>query len=184
MGFILYSLSGLLTFVHSKHNSVKKIFLILMIIPLLAFGMHKYYISLTKIDYIQEKEEVQITMRFFIDDVERALNKRFKKEFELDTKDELEKTDSFLNLYVKQKFLIKINGKDMNYTFLGKEYENDVMFIYLDLTGIKSITSIEVTSRMLYEEFPEQQNYIKLNINDQKKTFILMKDSDKDMLKF
>lgn len=163
---------------------MKKIYLILLILPLFAFGLHKYYISLTKIDYIKEKEEVQITMRFFIDDVEKALNKRFKKDFELDTKDEPEKTDVFLNLYVKQKFFIKIDGKEMNYTFLGKEYENDVMYIYLDLTDIKSVTSIEVTSRMLYEEFPEQQNYIKLNINGQKKTFILMKDSDKDMLKF
>jgi len=163
---------------------VKKIFLILIIIPLFAFGLHKYYISLTKIDYIKEKEEVQITMRFFIDDVEKALNDRFKKEFELDTKEEPENTDNFLNLYVKQKFILKINGQDTNYSFLGKEYDNDIMYIYLDLTDIKSINSIEVTSRMLYEEFPEQQNYVKLNINGKKKTFVLRKDSDKDMLKF
>ena len=163
---------------------MKKSFLILIILPLFAFGLHKYYISLTKIDYIKEKEEVQVTMRFFIDDVEKALNDRFKKDFELDTKEELEKTDVFLNLYIKQKFKIKINGQDMNYTFLGKEYDNNIMYIYLDMTGIKSITAIEVTSRMLYEEFPEQQNYIKLNINGRKKTFLLRKDSDKDMLKF
>ncbi len=167
-----------------KKLLVKKIFLILIILPLFSFGLHKYYISLTKIDYIKEKEEVQVTMRFFIDDVEKVLNKRFKKDFELDTKDELEKTDTFLNLYVKQKFKIKINGEDINYIFLGKEYDNDVIYIYLDITDIKTITSIEVTSRMLYEEFPEQQNFIKLNINDRKKTFLLRQDSDKDMLKF
>jgi hypothetical protein len=163
---------------------VKKFFLILFIIPLFGFGLHKYYISLTKIDYIKEKEEVQITMRFFIDDVERVLNNRFKKEFELDTENELEKTDNYLSLYIRQKFTIQINDQDINYTFLGKEYDNDIMYIYLDITDIKEITSIEVINRMLFEEFPEQQNYIKLNINNTKKTFILIKDSDKEMLKF
>ncbi len=162
---------------------MRKIYILLFIIPLMSFGLHKYYISLTKIEYVKEKEEVQITMRFFIDDVEKVLNKRFKKEFELATQNEFEKTDNYLSLYIRQKFSIKINDRDINYTYLGKEYDNDVMYIYLDISDIKEIKSIEVTSRMLYEEFPEQQNYVKLNIDGTRKTFILLKDSDRDMLK-
>ena len=37
---------------------------------------------------------------------------------------------------------------------------------------------------MLMETFDEQENYIKLNINNIEKTFILIKANDKEMLKF
>lgn len=150
----------------------------------MGFGMHKYYISITKINYVKEKKDVQIVMRYFIDDVETCLNERFKKSFELDTPDELGKTDNFLNLYVHQKFKVRINGKDTGFKYLGKEYKNDLILIYLEIQPIDSIEEIEVQNRMLFETFSEQQNLIKLNINDVKKTFILTKNADTDLLKF
>ncbi|MEN8124144.1 MAG: DUF6702 family protein [Bacteroidota bacterium] len=162
----------------------KKIILILTVLPLFAFTLHKYYISLTKIDYIQEKESVQITMRFFIDDVEKTINNRFNKSFELATENELSEANKFIALYINQKFNIKINNQVKTYQYLGKEYENDVVYFYLEITDIENIKALEVQNRMLFEEFEEQQNYIKLNIYNQQKTFILIKDNDKDLLKF
>ena len=155
-----------------------------MILPLLAFTLHKYYISLTKIDYIKEKKAVQITMRFFIDDVENTINSRFNNSFELATKNELSDSDKFLALYINQKFKVTINDQVKSYEYLGKEYENDVVYFYLEITNVENIKSIEVQNRMLFEEFEEQQNFIKLNINNQHKTFILIRNNDKDLLKF
>lgn len=163
---------------------LKKILLVLIILPLFAFTLHKYYISLTKIDYIKEKETVQITMRFFIDDIEKTINNRFNKSFELATKNELSDSDKFIALYINQKFHLKINDQEKNYDYIGKEYENDVVYFYLEINDIKIINSIEVQNKMLFEEFQEQQNFIKLNINKQNKTFILIKDNDKDLLIF
>ncbi len=163
---------------------IKKILLVLFILPLFAFTLHKYYISLTKIDYVKENKTVQITMRFFIDDIEKTLNDRFQKSFELATKNELKKTDNYIALYINQKFYIKINDQEQSYDYLGKEYENDVVYFYLEIVDIKNISTIEVQNKMLFEEFEEQQNFIKLNINNQHKTFILIKDNDKDLLNF
>ena len=163
---------------------IKKILLVLFILPLFAFTLHKYYISLTKIDYVKENKTVQITMRFFIDDIEKTLNNRFQKSFELATKNELKKTDNYIALYINQKFHIKINDQEQSYDYLGKEYENDVVYFYLEIVDIKNISTIEVQNKMLFEEFEEQQNFIKLNINNQHKTFILIKDNDKDLLNF
>ena len=163
---------------------IKKILLVLFILPLFAFTLHKYYISLTKIDYVKENKTVQITMRFFIDDIEKTLNDRFQKSFELATKNELKKTDNYIALYINQKFYIKINDQEQSYDYLGKEYENDVVYFYLEIVDIKDISTIEVQNKMLFEEFEEQQNFIKLNINNQHKTFILIKDNDKDLLNF
>ncbi len=164
-------------------NFQKKLIL-LLIIPLLAFSAHKYYISLTKIDFIETKKTVQITMRFFIDDIENALQSRYNTNLELATKDENKKANFFIEKYIGQKFKITINEEEKTHKYLGKEYDNDVVFFYLEIIDIDKIDKIEVQNNMLMETFEEQENYIKLNINDIKKTFILIKANDKEMLKF
>ena len=164
-------------------NPANKLFL-LVIIPLLAFGMHKYYISLTKIDFIENEKMVQITMRFFIDDIENTLENRFDIKLELDTENENKKANTFLEKYIVSKFKVIINENVKTLNFLGKEYENDVVFFYLEITDIETVNKIEVQNRMLFEEFPEQENYIKFNINKSKKTYILSKKNDKEMLNF
>jgi len=158
--------------------------IILLIIPLFAFSAHKYYISLTKIDYIKDKKEVQITMRFFIDDIENTLQNRFNISLELATKQENKKANFYLETYITQKFKVNINDEDKVYRYLGKEYDNDVVFFYLEISDIENINKIVVQNSMLFEEFEEQENYVKLNINNIKKTFILIKANDKEMLKF
>ena len=155
----------------------------LLIIPLLAFGIHKHYISLTKVDYIKEKQTVQITMKFFLDDIELALENRMEQPMELGTKDENKLADKFLETYVRQKFKIWINEKEMSYSYLGKEYDNNEIFFYLELENIVEINSITIENSMLFETFEEQQNYIKLTLESLQKTFILVKANVKEMLK-
>ncbi|MGB5243493.1 MAG: DUF6702 family protein [Lutimonas sp.] len=157
---------------------------ILLSLVFLSFSVHKYYVSVTEIKFAEQKKELQISMRFFIDDVEAVLNQRFEKEFYLSTKKELNDVDNYLKLYIDQKFQIKINGKPISARYLGKEYENDVVYFYLLADKISSVNVIEVTSTMLFEKFEDQENYIQLNINDQRNTFILTKRNDKEMLKY
>lgn len=154
-----------------------------MVLPTLAFGLHEYYISLTKVDYIAEKESVQIIMRFFIDDLEKVLETRTELPMELATKNEHENTDRFLEAYIRAKFKVDINGRDQTYTYLGKEYEHDIVYIYLEIENVKEIKSIQVQNAMLFEEFESQQNFIKLTLGEIQKTFILVKANDKEMLK-
>ena len=157
---------------------------VLLSLVFLSFSAHKYYVSVTEIKFAEQKQELQISMRFFIDDLEAVLNQRFDKEFFLSTKKELTDADNYLKLYIDQKFQIKINGQSITARYLGKEYENDVVYFYLLADKISSVNVIEVTNTMLYEKFEDQENYIQLNINDQRNTFILTKTNDKEMLKY
>ena len=165
-------------------HPLKKYTFLLLIIPLLSFTLHKYYLSLTKIDYIKESKSIQITMRIFIDDLESTLNKINNKSFELDTKAELEDANIYIEKYLLKQFEVNINGSLKNYKYLGKKYENDVVFLFAEIENISVIKSIEIKNRILMDAFPEQQNIIKLNINNKKKSFILTARNDNDLLKF
>ena len=161
-----------------------KILFLILIIPLFAFGLHKYYISLTKINFVEKEKSVQITMRFFVDDIEKALESRYEIELELATEKENEKANVYLEKYIASKFEIIINENVKLFRYLGKEYENDVVFFYLEIIDIEMINQISVQNRMLFEDFPDQENFVQLNINNSRKTFVLHKDNDKEMLNF
>ena len=156
---------------------------LLLIMPMLALGVHKHYISLTKVDFIKEKEVIQVTMKFFIDDIELALENRHGEAMELTTKEENKMADKFLEGYIRRKFTVWVNEEEKAYSYLGKEYENNEVFFYLELKNISDIKTIEVQNSMLFEEFEEQQNYIKLKIENVKKTFILVKANNREKLK-
>lgn len=106
-----------------------KLLILLLFIPLLSFTAHQYYISMTQVDFVPEKKTLQITMRFFIDDIENTLEKRYQTELELATDKENKKSDFYLEKYISQKLFININSRENTYTYLGKEYKNDVVFL-------------------------------------------------------
>lgn len=161
---------------------LKKLVLLLLI-PLMAFTLHKYYISLTQIDYKAQEKNLQITMRLFTDDVEKTLNANFKKDFKLDTPQELASTNQLIAYYINNHFKVIVNGKPLNIKFLGKEYENDLVYFYIEINDVATIKSIEIENTILMDEFEEQQNIIKLNIGKVLKTMILVRSNDKDLLK-
>ena len=157
---------------------------ILILLPLFAFTMHKYYLSSTKIEYKKESKTIQITMRFFIDDLQETINRTYNKKFELALPNEPEEIDSLINNYISKKLDVIINTNKKAHSFLVKEYNNDEIYLYLEIENVEYINSIEIKNNTLMEIFPEQQNIIKLYINDLKKTFLLTKQKDKDSLKF
>lgn len=149
---------------------------------MLAFSLHKFYVSTIRVEYKPTNKTLQITMRVFIDDLQETINKNFDKNYELALPNEPKEVDSFIQQYITKMFSIKINDKNVTYHYLGKEYESDMAFIYMEIENVTSIKSIEIRDEMLFDMFPDQKNIIKLFINDTKKTFFLTVDKQSDLL--
>jgi hypothetical protein len=162
----------------------KQKYLVFFLIPLFAFTMHKYYISLTKVEYKKESKSIQVTMRIFIDDLQETINTTYNKDFELALPNGSKEIDTIISNYLTGKFKVKINNIEKPYSYIGKEYENDVVYLYLEINNIETINTIEIKNNMMMEIFSDQKNIIKLNINNTKKTFFLTNQKDKDLLKF
>ena len=151
---------------------------------LMAFSVHKYYISFTKIDYVEKSSSLQIIMQVFTDDLQNGLDTQFSIKSELDTDRELAESDTYVEDYIKDKFFIYVNKQKMPLQYLGKKYDKDETKLYIEIEQIETIERIEVKNRMLMELFEDQQNIIKLKIKGKKKSFILTEKDDKDLLKF
>lgn len=162
----------------------KKTLLILFLISLLSFSVHKYYLSLTEIVFNKEKQSIEIIINVFIDDIETVLNKNNGIDLRLDTPKELKKNDLYFKTYLQKNLHIKINGEEKKLQYLGKEYEGDLVYFYIEILNTSTLNTIEITNKILVKNFPKQQNLIKIKKGNQHKSVLLTQEKDKSLLKF
>ena len=162
----------------------KNYLIILLILPLFAFTLHKYYISLCEIEYIEEQKSLQITVGMFIDDLELTLNKNHQTKLNLATELELKSIDEHYEEYLNKHFIITINNEPKNYNYIGKEYEDDIVRFYLEVINIEELKSIEISNTSLFRDFKDQKNIIKIKAFNKHKTLYLTHKNYKDLLNF
>lgn len=164
----------------------KLLFLVTMLLVTLSSftTLHKFYVSVTQIEYKEDQKSLQIISRIFIDDIEEVLRKRYDESLVLVSEKEEAQINQYLDRYLQQKLSIVVNGKEVAFTFIGKEYDNDLVLCYLEATDISSLESITVSNLALMDFFDEQQNIIHVKKGNKRKSLILEKEKDKGMLKF
>ena len=162
----------------------KNYLIILLILPLVAFTLHKYYISLCEIEYNDEQRSLQITMGMFIDDLEFTLNKNHNSTLNLATDNEVENIDEYYNNYLNEHFKVIVNSESKGFEYIGKEYDDDIVRFYLEITNIQELKSIEVINNSLFKYFKNQQNIIKIKAFNKNKTFYLTPNNDKGLLNY
>ena len=161
-----------------------KVTILICSLSFLAFtSIHEYYVSVTQIDYSKEKQSVQITSRLFLSDIESILRQRYDKSISFGDTEETKNANKYIEQYLREKLSIKINGENVNFVFIGKEYDYDIMKCYLEIPRIKNIQSIEVSNKLLFDFIEEQQNIVKTNINSKQKSFLLTFQNNSFFLK-
>lgn len=162
-----------------------KVFILLLVFPLVsATSAHKFYVSITKIEYVKEKNSIQIIAKIFTDDMEKALRQRYDRLIFLDSKKETTAAEEDLKRYILQKIKIKVNGKSVQLNYIGKEYDTDMVVAYMEVTDVKELKTIKIENKILMEIFPEQQNIIHLKTSKNRRSLILDKDDSSGKLNF
>lgn len=162
-----------------------KLLLFFVLIPLVSFTtLHKYYVSVTEIEFVKDEKSVQIISRIFIDDFEAVLRARYDEGLTLIGENEKDVVEYYIEKYLKEKIKITINGNIEEFNFIGEEYEDDIMLCYLEIQDVEQISSIKVENKLLFDLFPDQKNIVRFKINSVNKSILLIKENDKGLLNF
>ena len=145
---------------------------------------HKYYVSVTQVDFVPQEKAVQIISRLFVDDIENVLQTNFNDTLIIAGPQEPEIVNTYLQDYFNTRFLVNINGKPTKIDFLGKEYEGDIMKCYLEISDVTQIDSFEISNKVLFDLTEDQKNIIKTKIDGKQSSFILDVNSYKKVLNF
>ncbi len=161
---------------------MKKTIFILFLLPLFSFNLHKIHVSLTNIVYKKESKTLQITTRIFIDDIENTINKKYGLKLEFDTEKETSETDKYLKKYFEENLKITLDNQEITLSYLGKEYDEDIVYVYFEMENIPDFKQIEVKNTVLFDLFDDQQNIIKIKDETTQKTFFLKPNHFKEIL--
>ena len=147
--------------------------------------LHPLYISVTQVSYNTQSENVEIAIKVFADDLEKAIKPlNNDKPLHLNTKQEIANTDVLIQNYLVKSFKIKINGKAANLKWVGKEYETDnATWCYFEVPS-RSIKTIAVHNTIFTEIYPKQNNIVQIQTTKGKRSLLLSKDNFEGTLVF
>lgn len=164
---------------------MRKSILIFFLIPLLSFSVvHKYYVALTEIEFNKKQQTIEIIMSVFMDDIEVALNEEFKIDAQISNSNEVNNLDNYFSKYLTNNFKILINNTKKEYTFIGKEYDGNIVYFYLEIENISKVNTIEINNTVLIKYFNDQKNLVKVKANNNQESLFLDKENNKGLLKF
>jgi hypothetical protein len=141
-------------------------------------------VSVTTVEYAKEHKAVQVISQIFIDDFEKLIRKRFDSQIVLAVENESEKVNDYMSRYLQTKLLFEINGQKEEFIFLGKRYDDDIVYCYLEIEGIEEIKSMSIINDILYDLYEEQENIVRTKINSKNKSFILTRARHQAVLNF
>lgn len=162
-----------------------KIALLLLFIGFSSFETdHKFYVSVTEIEYNEKAESLQIISRLFIDDLEDLLQTRYDKSIRLGKSNESTEANDYIKKYLTKKMEVQLDGKVVELNYLGKEYEDDMLILYMEIPKVISFKKIGLKNALLTDMFSEQKNLVHVTYKGSTKSLILNKSKQEDVLNF
>jgi len=131
---------------------------------------HPYYISVVEINHNGTEKTLEISCKIFTNDFEATLEKNYKTKFDLaNPKDKLV-TDKWINDYIKKHLSIKADNKDVNFSYLGFEKEDEAIYSYFQVDNIASVKKIDVVNSILHDFSDQQINIIHCTVGGKRQS--------------
>ena len=139
-------------------------------------SMHPIHISVTQIDHKASEKSLQITIKVFSDDFEKSLLTHSRLSKLPENQEEL------ILGYFKNALIIKVNGKAMNYRWVGYETETDAHFVFLEIERVAKVKSLGISNEILYNLYNDQANIVHFQSEELRKSELFqVGDGEKTM---
>ena len=147
----------------------------LLLVNLALFFIHDFFVSVSYIEYDDQRNAIEAHKKIFFDDFEKTLKQQFLNEdFDILKSNQI-LVDDYIMDYLTNNIEFVINDKKYDFEYLGHEYEDGIINCYFEINKIKKIKKIKIKDTSLFETFEGQENLIYFKAN-QKLTTIRLKD--------
>ena len=171
---------------YKRHTKVKSVNLIVCFFVsaslFFSFVLHPYYISVTEVEYIPEKKEIQIACKIFSDDFEEALHLANGRKIKLLESFQSSSTDSIVFRYLKQHLLLNADGRSIQLQFEGKELQGEAVWCYLSANNVSVQAQLTITNDLLVHYREDQVNIVHLKSTNRKNSCRLINPEKKCVL--
>lgn len=123
-------------------------------------------------------------MKLFTDDLELTIKNKHDLILNLSSKNELKESDSLIYNYVVDNFKIQSGKKYQRPTFVGKEIENGITFIYLEIPFFSIEKELLVKNTVFFDTFDDQSNIVNIKLDGKLESAFLKKGQETELIQF
>lgn len=145
---------------------------LLLLLPLLALARHAYHASITELRYNPAKRQVELSLKIFTDDLEKALSQGQAVPVHLDQQP---RAGALAAAYLQRSLRLGTRpNESLPLQFLGMQHEQDAYWLYarVPLPPAKPLTSLRLRQALLLDMFPDQMNIVNIEAGGQKQSLL------------
>lgn len=134
---------------------------------------HDFHTSLTEMRYNESTKSFELTIRVFTDDLESMIKANHKGASFLTVN-----SDKIIESYVKKNFAF-VKGKEVVFgSFLGKESEDDVTWLYFEIDNGEVLRDgFKMLNSIFFDFFNDQKNLVNVLYKKERATLIFSDDN-------
>ena len=157
---------------------MKKI--ILFVSVFFIYSFHDFHLTHTTLYYNPELDNIEITVKIAIEDLERSLQNKSLDKMRIGTKKENQMVDKLIRKYFNQHLSFSINNEPIAYEYIGKEINKNLhdIYLYFEISNLEKveINSIYIENTLFLEISPNQTNIVIVECNEQNLNLTFTKD--------
>lgn len=147
---------------------MKSLVLFCLFASSITFG-HEFHIAIAKVNYNEKAKILEATIQVEAHDIEDWLTEKGIAVGHIEHISKRPSLQDSVYQEILKNFAAKIEGKQVDFTVIGIEVENDGRaFIYLKSSKIKLFDTIEWTFSILMDHNEKQQNKLELTVGEKK----------------
>ena len=135
-----------------------------------AKDIHPYHVGSVEINYNSNTKTFEVSAKFFLDDLENALNKKYNKTLHFGEEKSKAGINEALNDYFNEYFKLKNNNKFIKVNYIGFEEDKESVNIYLESEPTEAPKKVETAVSLLYSFFDDQMNIVHIIVNGVRKS--------------
>ncbi|MBR9922519.1 MAG: hypothetical protein GYB31_16910 [Bacteroidetes bacterium] len=145
-------------------------------------GLHDYHVSKCILNYRSETQSLEISLHFFIDDMELALEDQISEPLFLGTEKESEEAQQLLLEYLDQHLSFSVDRKKVNYDWIGRETTDDLSGIwsYMEVTNFPPPGKLKVRNSLMLDVYSDQKNLVSFNFDESGEVYYLFRSGKKE----
>lgn len=131
---------------------------------------HPYHVGSVEINYNTKSKTFEVTGRFFLDDLENALSKKYGKPFHFNDLAYKARLNESLKDYCAAYFKLKSDNRFLKVNYVGYQEDSESVEVYLESEQSDSPKKVEAAVSFLYNLFDDQMNIVHIIVNNTRKS--------------
>ncbi|HEX8333367.1 MAG TPA: DUF6702 family protein [Segetibacter sp.] len=132
--------------------------------------LHPFFVSVTELNFNPKNNNLEISCKMFVDDLQNALKQNYKRPIDLANEKQESENNIIINDYLTKHLSIIADAKAVGLKFVGFEKESESVYCYFEAANISSPKKIIITNKILHDYKQEQVNIMHVVVNGSRKS--------------